>query len=69
MRPVSEVCPVLNLSIYEVCTPSSGLIQHLLRWTVISLNDRCTKLQWRMVGEDARRYAHTGVIIIVSDSS
>ena len=30
-----EVCRILNLSKDEVYPPSSGLIQHLLRWVVI----------------------------------
>ena len=37
-----EVCRILNLSTDGVYIPSSGVIQHLLHWTVISLNDRCT---------------------------
>ena len=43
-----EVYRILNLSKDEVYTPSSGLIQHLLRWTVMSLTDRCATLQWQI---------------------
>ena len=35
----NEVCHILNLSKDEVYTPSSNIIQHLLRWTTISVND------------------------------
>ena len=53
----NEVCRILNLSTDEVYTPSSGLIQHLLCRTVISLNDRWTTLQWQIEMADKVREA------------
>ena len=40
----NEVCRILNLSKDEVYTSSFGLIQHSLRWTAISVNDRLSSL-------------------------
>ena len=43
-----KVCRILNLSENEYYMPSSGLIHHILRWAVMSLTNRCGKLQWRL---------------------
>ena len=53
-----EVCRILNISKDEVYTPSSGLIQHMLRWAVMSVN--YIALADRYVGEGAR-----GVITVI----
>ena len=51
-----ELVRMLNLLEDEYCMPSSDLIQHLMRWAVMLLTDRCGKLQWRlhMMGEGER---------------
>ena len=41
----NEVCHILNLSKDEVYSPSSNLIQHLSRWTAISVNAKLSSLQ------------------------
>ena len=54
-----EVCGILNLSKDEVYTPSFGLIQHLMRWVVISMNDRWRSLQWQVdILEKVREAMH-----------
>ena len=35
-----ETFRILDLSEDEYCMPSSGIIQHILRWVVMSLTDR-----------------------------
>ena len=43
-----DVVRILDLSEDEYYMPSSGLIQHILHWDVMSLTDRCERMQWRL---------------------
>ena len=43
-----EVHRILNVSEDEYYITSSGLIHHILRRAVMSLTDKCGKLQWRL---------------------
>ena len=42
------VVRILDLSEDEYYVPSSGLVNHILRWDVIPMNERCGRLQWHL---------------------
>ena len=44
----NEVVRILDLSEDEYYVPSSGLIKHIIRWVVISLEERFAKTQWNV---------------------
>ena len=50
-----EVVCILNMSKDEYYVPSSGLILHILRWLVISLEERLGKMQWLFDMKDTIR--------------
>ena len=44
----AEVVGILDLSDDEYYVPSSGLVNHILRWVVIAFIERFEKMQWRL---------------------
>ena len=44
----AEVVRILNLSDDEYYVPSSGLVNHVLRWVVIAFHEIFWKMQWRL---------------------
>ena len=44
----AEVVRILDLSDDEYYVPSSGLVNHILRWVFIAFTERFGKMQWRL---------------------
>ena len=51
----NEVVRILYISEEEYYVPSSGLIMHILRWVVITLEERFGKMQWSLDMADTVR--------------